>query len=151
MRRVICMTLILAYAHVHAAQIAGSWSTRASGFFSLELVQRGDLVCGQVNAISGDKVDASWVIGVIGAQSTSVEFTSGFAEKGSRGNATIQPNDGKLKWNVVWAIDKSWILSEATAYREPWARGRKLRVKRWCDQHWKTIQDGRSATIDLQP
>jgi hypothetical protein len=151
MRRVICMTLILTCVHVDAAQIAGSWSNRAKGSFSLELVRRGDLVCGQLTVISGDKVDASWVTGLVGAQNALVEFTSGFAEKGSRGNATIQPKDGKLKWSVVRSIEKGWILSEATVFRDRWSRGRKAHVTSWCDQHWQTIKDGRSDILDLQP
>ncbi len=136
---------------VAASPFDGAWSTRGSSLFSLELVQNGNLVCGQVTAISGEKVDASWVIGVIMANSASVEFSSGFAEKGARGTALIESKGGKFKWRVMQQINQSWIWSEALMTRESFQPDRKLLVESWCKKYWSSMTKEDSASINLLP
>ncbi|OOG35865.1 hypothetical protein [Polaromonas sp. A23] len=145
------VVLFLIGTQVHAGQLDGSWSNQQSGLFSLELVQNGRLVCGQVTAISGDKVDASWIVGTVRARNASVQFTSAFAENGSRGAAVIQSKAGKLEWRVVQAIEQNWIFSEASVSRQAWAPSRRRLVQNWCKQHWKAIDEGRIGNINLQP
>lgn len=151
--RFIALLFVLVLAEdASAATLEGAWETRKSEGFSLELLERRNLVCGQLTAISGQRVDASWLVGKRDANGAVVHFTSGFSKTKGRGDAEIRLSNGALNWRVLKQPPAdSWILDEAHVRRTPWSGGRRKILSQWCQMHWQAIDQDATETINLQP
>lgn len=135
-----------------AAKLEGVWETPKSKGFSLEILEHRNLVCGQVTAISGQKVDVSWFVGKRKADAAVVDFTSSFSKTRGRGEAGIRLLNGNLTWHVNKPPPaESWILEETHVRRVPWSKGRRQVLSQWCQAHWQTIDQEATETINLQP
>ena len=135
-----------------AGTFEGSWENRKSGLFSVDLVQKGKMACGQVTEISGDKVDASFVVGTVQGNLLIVAFTSGFNENGSRGKAEIRLTRSGISWHVTEPLKgSSWIADDMGAIRKPWEKGRQTILADWCADQWGLIESGNISAVPLLP
>ena len=153
MRSVIALLFVLVLTDdASAATLEGTWKARKSDGFSLELLERRNLVCGQLTAISGQRVDASWLVGKRDANGAVVHFTSSFGKTKGHGDAEIRLSNRALTWHVLkQPPDESWILDEAHVRRTPWSEGRRKVLSQWCQTHWQAIDQDATETINLQP
>lgn len=149
-RPLVLLSLLAVTASVNASSLAGSWAEGRG--FSLELFEHGGLMCGQVTSISGQKVDASWVIGQVEGREAIVQFDSGFREGSGRGKATIRRTRGGIQWQVVEnPSGESWIYGSAQTKAVRWQKHRHALVTQWCASKWDAIREGRTSDIELRP
>jgi hypothetical protein len=148
----VMLMLLAAGSSANAGSFDGSWAYGKFGHFSLELVARRDLVCGQVTSVSGQKVDASLVIGRVEGQRAFVQFASAFGEGSAKGTAKISPTKRGMEWRVVQSPPgESWILESAHAAPAPWGKGRRAALAKVCAEYWGAIEQGNTGGIELRP
>ncbi len=115
--QLVAISLLTIGVHASAASFEGNWTMSGKNSFSVELVQKGHLVCGQMTVIQGDKVDASWTIGGVDKRGALVDFSSGFSDRKTRGIALLNIDSRKLKLQVKQQIDQSLFWEQAVLTR----------------------------------
>jgi len=110
----------------------------------------GGLICGRVEATSGQRVDYSWVVGARNGADYLVHFTSSFAKEGSAGLAHLHRIGTQLEWRISQQpIGENWILNNVRLSPQRWELGRHKLISSWCADKWKKIQEGRTESIQL--
>lgn len=150
MRSCVLLALFFLSGSANAGNLAGAWSSSRSGPFSLELVEHGTLICGRVEAISGQRVDFSWVVGARKGSDYLVHFTSSFADAGSHGVAHLHRTGTQLEWRVSQQpTGENWILDNVRLRQQRWEPGRFKLISAWCADKWKKIQEGDLGSLQL--
>ena len=146
-----------------AASFGGSWAHSAvanpADFFTLELIQKGGLLCGRMTATadSTNRTASSFVVGTVNGNRGDLEFEGDWIAGGQHGVARITLSPGQIDWQVMGqafrtgeAAEAGGLWAQAHLTPQAWNRKAERSLTNWCAGRWQQIERAGRLGLNLR-
>jgi hypothetical protein len=146
------------------ASFNGSWAHTAvanpADFFTLELIQKGGLLCGRMTATadSSNRTASSFVVGTVNGNRGTLEFEGDWIAGGQHGVARVTLRGTQMDWRVMgqaFRIDAPDVVeglwAQATLRQQTWNRKSERSLTGWCQGRWQQIERAGRVGLSLRP